>query len=42
LRVALVIPVLGKVFTRDFSSLKTLLVLGDVDRVASRLVPGSG
>ena len=39
LRVALVIPVLGKVFTRNFSSLKTLLVLGDVDRVASRLVP---
>jgi len=39
LRVALVIPMLGKVFTRDFSSLKTLLVLGDVDRVASRLVP---
>jgi len=39
LKVALVIPMLGKVFTRDFSSLKTLLVLGDVDRVASRLVP---
>ena len=39
LRVALAIPMLGKVFTRDFSSLKTLLVLGDVERVASRLVP---
>jgi transposase, IS605 OrfB family, central region len=39
LRVALVIPILGKPFNREYSSLKTILVSGNVERVASRLVP---
>ena len=39
LRVALVIPILGKPFNREYSSLKTILVSGNEERVASRLVP---
>ncbi len=39
LKVALVLPLLGKAFTRDFSSLKPLLVEGKWKRSALGLVP---
>ncbi len=44
LKVALGIPILGKSFSRDFSPLRPVLVLGDWDRVSRRLapVPGAG
>jgi len=38
-RVALLLPVLGKVLPRDLSPLKPILVEGVWDRVRSRLVP---
>jgi len=37
--VALLFPILGKVFPRDLSPLKPVLVEGVWDRVRSRLVP---
>ena len=39
LRVAFVLPILGEVFVRDFSSLKPVLVEGKWNRRARRLVP---
>jgi len=39
LKVALLFPILGKVFSRDLSPLKPVLVEGVWDRVRSRLVP---
>jgi len=39
LKVALVLPLLGKFFVRDFSPLKPVIVEGEWQRRASRLVP---
>ena len=39
LRVAILFPILGKFFTRDFSPLKAMLVQGKWDRMRSRSVP---
>ncbi len=39
LKVALLLPILGKVLPRDFSPLKPVLVEGAWDRVRSKLVP---
>jgi predicted RNase H-like nuclease (RuvC/YqgF family) len=39
LKVALVFPVLGKSFVRDYSSLKSLMISGMWNRMASRLAP---